>query len=275
MKASLIKQMRSVLPHMARGIRRSDSQGQDSLPPSFQFVRVQQVKPLGNVFLRVKLQAEDLSAHGDESIHFRIVLPPRNVEPQWPSVAPNGSVRWPEGPGAPHRPVYTARYVDHIANTVVMDVFMHEGGRISDWARQIMDGTDDRNVVGLIGPGGGGLLRDTDVLIAADETGFPPAARLIEGLPQGARATVLLQAEKGSECGYPVPKRDGVSIRWLARSEDQSLVDAVLTELPGLSNTTIWFAGEREDASRLRDAAKAAGRAPHLLRISAFWTSAK
>ena len=271
MKNAVIQQMRTVLPDVAEAMRWSNGDVAGNLPPNFQFVRVRDVALLGPVFLRVTLEGEDMSAHGDDAIHFRLVLPPTHVEPEWPSVAPNGSTDWPDGPGAPHRPVYTARYVDHGANTLVTDVFLHDGGRTTIWAQEVMAGERGRSVVGVVGPSGGGLLKADRVLLASDETGFPAAARLLEGLPEGATGEVFLEAEEGATCDYPIVAPAGVLLHWLSRSRGESLIEAALAALPDYAGASVWFAGEQQDARRLRDAAKAAGWRPTDLRISGFW----
>jgi len=272
-KDAVVQQIRLVLPDVADAIRWSDGGAAGTLPPNFQFARVRDVVPLGSVFLRVTLEGEDFSSYGDDAIHFRLVQPPEDAEPEWPSVAPNGSTRWPDGPGAPHRPVYTARQVDHGANTLVTDVFVHEGGRTTTWARDAMAGGLGRGVVGLVGPAGGGLLDAGRVLIASDETGFPAVARFLENLPEGATGEVLLEAQEGAACDYPVAVPDGMSLRWLARARGERLRDAALEALPRHAGAQLWFAGERGDARALRDAAKAAGWAPKSLRISGFWNA--
>lgn len=273
MKNAVIQQMRTAMPDVAGAMRWSDSDIPGSLPPNFQFVRVRQVVQLGPVFLRVTLEGENMSSYGDDSIHFRLVQPPKGAEPEWPSMAANGSAIWPDGAGAPHRPVYTARSVDYRANILVTDVFMHEGGRTTEWAREVMAGERGRNVVGLVGPSGGGLLDAEHVVLATDETGFPAAARLLENLPEGATGEVLLEAEHGAACDYPIEVPPGLRTRWLARSRGEALVESALEALKDHSGAHIWFAGEKKDAGRLRDTAKAAGWQQDKLRISGFWRS--
>ena len=271
MKNAVLQQMRQLLPEVADAMRWSDAEEQGAFPPNFSFVRVRDVVQLGPVFVRVTLEGEDLSAYGDDAIHFRLVLPLPNAEPEWPGIAANGSISWPEGPGAPHRPVYTARAVDHGANTILMDVFVHEGGRTTDWAEELRSGTRTRQIVGLVGPSGGGLLGADRVLIASDETGFPAAARLLENLPDGAIGQVILEAEKGAFCDYPIAVPEGLSLNWLSRVNGERLDEATLAALPGHAGAKIWFAGERAQATRVREAAKAAGWAADDLRISGFW----
>ncbi|MEM8571575.1 MAG: siderophore-interacting protein [Pseudomonadota bacterium] len=274
MKNAVVAQMRHLMPEVVEAMRWSDAGESGGLPPNFSFVRVRSVEHLGPAFLRVTLEGEDLSAHGDQAIHFRLVLPPKDVAPKWPGVAANGSIKWPEGPDAPHRPVYTSRSVDHGTHTLIMDVFVHEGGRTTAWAKEVMAGTRGRSVVGIVGPSGGGLLPAKRVLMASDETGFPAAARLLENLPDGATGDVFLEAEDGSNCNYPLDIPDGINLTWLSRQDGDCLADATLSALPRYTNQNgakVWFAGEREEAARLRTAAQAAGWNKSDLRISGFW----
>lgn len=274
MKSAVVEQLRTVFPDAAEAMRWSDVAGDPVEPPNFQRTRVLSVARLGRSFLRMRLQAVDLSAYDDASIHFRFVLPPPGVAPEWPTVAPNGSTRWPAGPAAPHKPVYTVRHADVATATLEVDIFEHDGGRATDWARGIMAGTDDRRIVGMVGPGGGGLVDAQTTLIATDETGFPAAARIVEGLPEGARAEVILESGHGTACDYPFAGRAGVHIRWLDRSRGDSLRDAALAALSRHPDSVIWFAGERDAARDIRAAARAAGLGPKTLRISGFWSSA-
>lgn len=273
MKNAVVQQMRMAMPDVAASMRWSNGDVEGSLPANFQFVRTISVEALGRVFLRVTLEGEDMSAHGDDAIHFRLVQPPKDAAPEWPSVAANGSIDWPVGPGAPHRPVYTARSVDHAANTLVTDVYIHEGGRTTTWAQEAMRGSRDRSVVGLVGPSGGGLLRADRVLMATDETGFPAAARLMENLPPDATGEVILEAADGEDCDYPLTIPSGMTVRWLARSRGECLADSVLEALPAHAGAHVWFAGEKQDARRIRDAAKNADWDQKQLRVSGFWTA--
>lgn len=271
MKNAVVAQMEHLMPEVAAKMRWSNGPKEGSLPPNFAFVEVRDVSALGPNFYRVKLKGEDLSKHRDEAIHFRLVIPPEDVTPLWPTVAANGSVVWPDGPDAPHRPVYTTRSIDHDSNTLITDVYIHDGGRTTAWAHGHLEKPGKRRVVGLLGPSGGGLLDATEVLMATDETGFPAAARLLENLPDGATGEVILEAENGAECQYPIDVPSGLRIKWLSRADGQSLREETLAYLTSHSGSQIWFAGEREDARQIREAAKSAGRQPGDLRISGFW----
>lgn len=273
MKNAVIQQMRMVAPQVATAMRWSDGDAEGSLPANFQFARATKVEDLGPVFLRVTMELEDTTVHGDSSIHFRLVQPPKDAEPEWPTVAANGSISWPTGEGAPHKPVYTTRSVDHGNGTLVTDIYVHDGGRTTEWAAELKRGERGRSVVGLVGPSGGGLLSADRVLMATDETGFPAAARLLENLPDGATGTVLLEAEHGEDCAYPIPAPEGVELRWLARAQGQRLADETREAMQSHRDCHVWFAGEKRDAKQLRDIAKADGWDGTRLRISGFWSA--
>ncbi|MEM6381610.1 MAG: siderophore-interacting protein [Pseudomonadota bacterium] len=244
------------------------------LPENFTFARVTDVAALGPVFLRVSVESPNLSTHGDAAIHFRLVLPNILGSTAWPGVATNGSVKWEQGDDAPHRPVYTARSVDQTNGTLIFDVFIHEGGRTTDWAQALQNGDQTRAVVGVLGPAGGGLMDAHRVILAADETGFPAAARILENLPPDATGELLLEAQHGAACVYPLPKHAGFQVRWLSRSKGDELGTATRQALPQWQGANIWFAGEREQANAVRDAAIQAGWSKDQLRISGFWRAA-
>ncbi|MEM8537574.1 MAG: siderophore-interacting protein [Pseudomonadota bacterium] len=273
MKNAVVAQMDHVMPDVAKAMRWSNGPTEGSLPPNFCFVQAEKVEQLGPVFYRVTLKGEDLSAYGNDAIHFRLVQPPVGQDPAWPSVAANGSVVWPDGPGAPHKPVYTARAVDHDQNTLITDVFIHDGGRTTAWAEEVMSGKRGRKILGLMGPSGGGLMDADKVLLATDETGFPAAARILENLPDGASGEILLEAEQGADCNYPIAIPSGIKATWLSRAHGDRLVDHSLAALGRNLGAKVWFAGERQDARTLRDAAKDAGWDKADLRISGFWAA--
>ncbi len=271
MRNAVVSQMQQSMPKVAEQMRWSSGPSEGLLPPNFRFVNVEDVTEIGPNFLRVTFQGEDLSQHQDAAIHFRLVLPPKGIAPEWLSLAANGSVVWPEGEGAPHKPVYTTRSIDRPANRLIMDVYVHDGGRVTDWARSHLDGVRERHVVGLLGPSGGGLLDADRVLMATDETGFPAAARLLENLPKTATGELILETEHGTNCSYPFSVPHRIKVTWLSRAKGDVLADATLAALPSHNGSKIWFAGERAQAKTVRDAAKDAGWESGDLRVSGFW----
>lgn len=271
LKNAVLREVHAFDAVLAENMRWSDQSTEERLPPNFSFVRVVSVRPLGEAFLRVTLEADDISHHGDESIHFRLVQPPADADPEWPTLAENGSIKWPKGAGAPHKPVYTTRFLDHARHRIITDVFAHEGGRTYEWAKAWAAGTDKRSVIGLLGPAGGGLLDASKVLMASDETGFPAAARLLENLPEEASGHIFLEAEHGAACKYPIEAPPGVSVHWLSRRAGDELAQATIEAMDGMKGAALWFAGEKGQAAKVRAQAKLQDWPTELLRVSGFW----
>lgn len=269
LKENLVEHLAHSVPDAAAAIRWSDSDSAGGLPPNFHFATVQSVRPVGSCFLRVRLKCRNLSSFQDDAIHFRVVLPPNGIEnAEWPVVSENGTTTWPKGDKALHRPVYTTRWIDHAQGLMDFDVFVHEGGRVTDWARQAGAGTR----VAIIGPGGGGIPETNRILMFADETALPAAARILESLPADTKGHVTLSTAEGALCAYPVTAPAGVSVTWRAAADVQSLADHALAAFGEFPDHFLWCACEKADAQRVRAEFKAQGGNPANSYIAAYWS---
>ncbi|MBB96781.1 MAG: siderophore-interacting protein [Rhodobacteraceae bacterium] len=269
LRARLVDRLTDAVPEAASALRWSGAEAAGALPANFRKITVRGVDPLGTAFLRVRISADDFALFDEESIHFRLLLAPAGTgTPTWPWIAENGATRWPSGDQALHKPVYTARHIDPAAGEITFDVFVHEGGRVTEWARAVTPG----DTLGLIGPGGGGIPRATRIHMFGDETAFPAIARILDTLPATAEGRVTLQCDDGAACGYPMPEHPGITVTWLRRDCGINLADLALAEEDGWGDRFLWFAGEKADAQRLRAAFKAAGGDSDDSYIAAYWT---
>ncbi|SDW97728.1 NADPH-dependent ferric siderophore reductase, contains FAD-binding and SIP domains [Ruegeria halocynthiae] len=270
LQESFVEHLAHFLPHIVEGVRWSDGPKTGALPPNFHFATVISVKPVGTCFLRVRIKARNLSSFQDDAIHFRLVLPPAGLEDiEWPSVSENGSTIWPKGEKALHRPVYTTRWIDHSQGLMDFDVFLHEGGRTTGWAT----GAQPGDLVAVVGPGGGGLPNTKRILIYADETALPAAARILESLPHDAQGHVAIQAAQGALCAYSLSAPEGVSITWMKSENTQSLsqlADSAHQEFP---DHFMWFACEKVEVQKLRAAFKNNDGDPANAYIAAYWSA--
>ena len=241
-------------------------------PRNFQFAKVLSIEKVNKIFLRIILKCEDLVNYNDKSMHFRLILPPKGIKPKWPSVAANGSTKWPVGAHTLHKPVYTARFVKYKENTIITDVFMHEGGRTTKWAKEVSQGDTERNRIAIVGPVGNGLLASNKVLIASDETGFPAAARILENLTPMVEGELIFETQDGSAL-YPFECPQLMRIRWLSRDKGENLKDETIKAISDNHGAKIWFAGEKEQANLVREEARNAGWGKEGLRISGFWST--
>ncbi|MFY2823531.1 siderophore-interacting protein [Ruegeria sp. MALMAid1280] len=268
LKEGFVEQLDQFMPGIAEKIRWSDAQKSGELPPNFHFATVQSVRPVGTAFVRVRVQADGLSSFQEDAIHFRIVLPSENNDlVEWPYVSENGTTVWPKGEKALHRPVYTTRWIDHATGLMDFDVFLHEGGRVTEWVGTVQEGTQ----VALVGPGGGGVPGTNRIVMFADETALPAVARILEALPADTLGHVTVQAENGADCAYPLTAPSGVSVTWLAPDSGESLADLGIIALETFPNHFLWFACEKAQAQKVRAVYKKLNRDPSRAYIAAYW----
>ncbi|MEP3919341.1 siderophore-interacting protein [Ascidiaceihabitans sp.] len=269
LKESLVEHIEHSVPEVAKNIRWSDTETVGARPPNFHFVAVYSVEKIGTSFLRLRLKAKDFTSFADDAIHFRFVLPPEglpNIE--WPHVAPNGATIWPKGDKAVHKPVYTSRWVDREAGFMDVDIFIHQGGRVSDWAATVAPGTQ----IGVIGPGGGGVVDTSDIHFFGDETAFPAIARLLESMPSGTKGTATLLAANGAACGYDIAAPDGIALNWLTSEQSDLFQSQALNALKGKPNAYFWYAADKSKVQTIRAAAKTAQRPTNSSYIAAYWS---
>ena len=269
LKDSFSETLTHLLPEAAKDLRWSDSATLSNRPPNLHFTRVVSITPVGTAFLRVRIRAEDLSSFQDDAIHFRLLLPAADCsEPEWPSLAENGATVWPKGEKALHRPAYTTRWIDRVSGLMDFDVFLHDGGRVTNWVRNASAG----DLLVIAGPGGGGIPESSKVCIFADETAFPAVARILETLPANSEGQVTLIAANGADCGYPISAPAGVAVTWLSRAEAHDLADRARAAHQKHPDHFLWLASEKSDVTPVREALKANKPAPGTSYLAAYWS---
>jgi len=254
-----------VHPKLAERLDWSSLADVGKMPANFSLASVAGIRRISTNFLRLKLQGPDLRRLATEdSIHFRLVLPARGDRaPEWPKIGANGQVVWPKGERALHRPVFTVRNADPDAGWLETDVFLHAGGRITEWAES--DAVGD--VVGLSGPSGGGIPPAGRLILAGDETAYPAIARIIAARPDAVGEVWLWGARED----YPMPRTPGFSIRHLPGGAED--MQAILRTTPPAPDDFLWIAGERGEIDRLRTLLLEDGaHRRHRSHIAAYWT---
>ncbi|HWC80872.1 MAG TPA: siderophore-interacting protein [Pseudonocardiaceae bacterium] len=163
-----------------------------------------------------------------------------------------------------------AEAVGHDRGTAASGV---DGGPGSAWAATARPG--DQLI--LVGPSPAHEL-DPEVrehLLIGDETALPAIAALLEQLPDGVRARVLVEVADAAE-RQPLPGAAEVDVRWLTRDgapagqPDRLL--AAASELDLDPDTHVWGAGERAVMLALRGQLLGAGGLPRRqVRTTAYW----
>ncbi|MEM9359934.1 MAG: siderophore-interacting protein [Pseudomonadota bacterium] len=270
LKDALVQNLEHFAPKAAEQVKWSDGDGEGSYPPNFQFTTVEAMERISDRFLRLRLLASDLSAYTDEAIHFRFVLPdPGSTDIEWPTVRANGSIQWPEGDKSLYRPVYTARRVNMDTQTLEVDIFLHDGGRVTDWAKNLAINEQ----VAIIGPGGGGIPKAETIHLFADETAYPAAARILEALPSETKGTLTLLTDPGGKNDYAFDTPSTVSISWIERDQAETFDARARDVIADLDDAFFWYAGERISVSAIRAVATEAGVSKQNRYIAVYWST--
>lgn len=247
-----------VLDHVAPGLVQSGAWRGDiarnRAPLNFAAATVRRVWRVAPHFLRVELDCADTRRlDAGRGMHFSLLLPPEGRKPIWPRLDDDGRTVMPAGKDRLHRAVYTFVDLDPRRGRFSFDIFEHEGGRITGWARAAQPG----QAVGISGPGGGEFPPGQDLLIAGDETALPAIRRILghSGADRCGRVIV--------EVGTPediceIARPAGMTLRWCVRSRNETLWDVLATEPPpAAKDGYVWIAAEKrlvkQAKARFRD----------------------
>ncbi|WP_205909100.1 siderophore-interacting protein [Neorhizobium lilium] len=225
-----------------------------ALAPGLSLMRVMSVTRRSPGFLRVRLQGHDAARLGKGSLHFRLLLPPKDRAPRWPRIAASGRTVWPEGEDAMHRPVYTTAAQD--ADWLDFDIFRHAGSPTSDWAESNPAG----QIVGVMGPGGGWCPEGSPLYLFGDQTALPAICRMLSLAGGDVRAFVC--AAECDLCELAGDRRVTVVSDLVAALE--------ATETPGGAH--VWFAGHADAARAARARLTARGFSKRDFTAAAYWS---
>lgn len=239
------------------------------LPGNISLAVVETVERISPSYVRLRVSGPDLARFSRGALHFRLLFGPEGAG--WPATDSDGVTRWPGGPEAWHRPVYTTREITLLggeAARIVLDVFVHEGGRVTDWTARVRPGEE----IAISGPGGGGRPAAAWMGLIGDETAVPVIARILaEADPDARGAATLFVPEAADAQALAAPP--GLAVRWALRGEGVSPLDALhALDIPA-SDRFVFFAGERRDAFAARDWLRGRGLGLGEFLASTYWTA--
>ncbi len=219
------------------------------LPSNFRILRAVRRQEIFPGFIRVTLAGVDVQALTSGGIHIKVMMPAeRGRKPVWPVISENGGIAWPEGDDELHARFVTIRHIRLQEREIDIDIAHHAGGLISDWAA--LEGDDQE--VGVMGPGGDtDLLATENVILAADLTGLPALARLIEA-SQGRVTGCLFAAAPSQKMLEDYLPPSGLQVTAL---NPATFADDVVGGVSHCTTDTVpyaWFAGEFTTARKLR-----------------------
>lgn len=237
-------------PELVRQLVWSGTLPDQGPPVNFRLAQVVDVsRPFAN-FCRVTLQIENLAYFTDGGMHFRLLLPPAGRTPVWPHVDETGRTRFPTGDDALHNPVYTFVAMDVAANQFTFDVFIHAGGRITEWvlAAQVDD------TIGMMGPGGGKMPDAQQIVLAGDETALPAIRRILETLEPTATGRALIEVQSRDDI-QALAHPSGVDVTWVMRGSDPCPVETMVSHYVDVTPQTapfLWCGAEKSKVQRAR-----------------------
>ncbi|MEM8775621.1 MAG: siderophore-interacting protein [Pseudomonadota bacterium] len=240
-----------------------------ALLPNLTIGTVSAVEPLNNVFLRVTVSAQpqDLARFDDEHMHFRL-LRRKNARcaPVWPRINKKGTVDWPQGDDELIDRSYTTRQINVAGGNIVFDVFRHEHGPTCFWLDQNPIG----EMIGLVGPGGGGTPKAEWVLMGGDETAVPAILKSIETMPKSTKGKVFMLLPSREDV-LPLPKAS-LQVTWLFRDEQDNLVEEMKSiTVPDPGSSALWFAASKTEARDIRAHGRTLGISRENLNSAAYW----
>lgn len=142
--------------------------------------------------------------------------------------------------------------VDHEKHQMDLEIVVHEGGAVSEWALKAQEGDE----AAISGPGRGWPLPDDAerFVLAGDESAMPAIGQLLEVLPADKPVRVMIEVAT-PEARLELPKHPKAEVEWYDLPEGappgDALVNAVTNaELP--PGTRVWAAGEAAAVQRIR-----------------------
>ncbi|MCC5958993.1 MAG: siderophore-interacting protein [Rhodobacteraceae bacterium] len=233
--------------------------------PRLTMARVDNIDRISPSFRRLRL-AGDFLAFRDGGAHFRLLIGPKGAA--WPSETANG-LNWPGGIDAWHRPPYTIRRMDPHARWIDVDIFLHDGGRVTEWTKIVRPGDE----IALTGPGGRNVKQAAWMGLVGDETALPVIVRALEAAHPDTRGQAFLMIADPADA-QPVDLPEGMQLTWVLREKHKTLA-GLLHRLshPDGEGRHIFFAGERQQAAKARVILHDMGLAAGEFHTATYWTA--
>jgi NADPH-dependent ferric siderophore reductase len=227
MKAAIISLLQGAAPTADLDCRWQGAGKTSGKLPNFRELTVGAVTDLSPHMRRVRLHGADLDCYDTDSIHVRLLIPPRGVtQPKWPTLAENGMPVWPGGADTVEQRVYTICAIDAKAGWIDVDFVMHgDNGPGSSFAMHASAG----DLVAMTGPLGNPLAAADWVLLAGDETALPAIGRYLAELPSDVDGHAVIEVANTSDV-IKLPTESRIKVSWLYRDSDILVKDSLLQD---------------------------------------------
>lgn len=250
MKAAIISLLQGAAPEADFDCRWKGAGKSNGKLPNFRELRVGQITDLSPHMRRARLHGIDLDAYDSDSVHIRLLIPPRGqAQPKWPTLAENGMPVWPSGEDMIEQRVYTIRNMDAKAGWIDVDFVVHgDNGPGSSFALHASEG----DLVAMTGPLGNALPDVDWMLFAGDETALPAIGRYLAEMPAHVAGHAIIEVGNADDM-IEVATKSQIKVTWLFRGDasavQHSLIqDAVRRiEVPKGERSVFCWAGVEQD----------------------------
>lgn len=216
--------------------------GDAERPPNFQTLTVTDTRDVTPHMRRITFRCENAARFANlDALHLNLLIQqPGLAEPQWPFVGASGLIEWERPDLKPSMRKYTVRSIDLATSQLDIDFVLHaDAGPGSSFAEAVTIGME----VGVLGPGGGGLMDADWYLFAGDETAIPAIARMLENLPADSSGAAYLEVSDAAEI-QNLQTPVAIGIHWLIRNAEKPgslLVEALRQTHRPQSDESIYF----------------------------------
>lgn len=213
-------------------------------PPRFRQVDVRRSEAVTPHLVRVVVGGSELDGldPGLPGASVRLLLPSASaglVVPTW-----SGNEFLLPDSTRPLLRTLTPRRFDPQVLELTLEVVLHDGGPLSEWAIGAAAG----DAVAVSGTGRGYAIDSgaEAFLLAGDETAIPAISQLLEAIPPDKRVDVELEVEH-DDARFELPPHPGANVRWHLAPVLEAVERADIG--PG---TRVWAAGEAAEMQRIR-----------------------
>jgi NADPH-dependent ferric siderophore reductase len=217
----------------------------------FQRVTVCAVHDLTPHLRRVHLAVPVIQPFAGDGLHVRLLLPRAGEPVAWPGLDAGGRLQWPAGQLPLPQRIYTIRHSDAAQGWIELDIVRHtHDAPGAQWITRVQPG----DVVGLLGPPGGSLPQAEHLVLIADLTALPAAARMAE-MQSRRGGTVQLHAllEHAEDAAYlPAAPHVHVHIGDASAFSRQARATLSALPVPGGPSCAVWVAGHQSLMQGLR-----------------------
>lgn len=171
---------------------------------------------------------------------------------------------------------YTVRHFDPVSRRLDVDFVLHGEGPGASWAQRARVGDD----IEIFGPRGKVAMSDAGwQLFAGDESALPGIAEMVEALPAGVAATLLIEVRDAAE-EQSVEAAARADLRWLHRGDaapgSAELLERAVRDVGfPTSDRHVFFFGESRVVRRLRDIARARGLRGDEISAKGYWNQGR